>query len=63
LILMNGHIEATQAPTTSRYAVIAKSPLTGICAYSVASGFWGVKMKAAGIDALVVTGQADRLTI
>jgi aldehyde:ferredoxin oxidoreductase len=32
-------------------------------AYSVALGFWGVKMKAAGIDAVVVTGQADRLTI
>ena len=60
LIFMNGPLEATKVPTASRYTVVTKSPLTGIYAYSVASGFWGVKMKAAGIDALIITGQAEK---
>ena len=60
LIFMNGPLEGTKIPTTSRYTVVTKSPLTGIYAYSVASGFWGVKMKAAGLDALVIMGQAER---
>jgi aldehyde:ferredoxin oxidoreductase len=60
LIFMNGPFEATKVPTASRYAVITKSPLTGIYAYSVASGFWGVKMKAAGYDAMVITGQSEK---
>jgi aldehyde:ferredoxin oxidoreductase len=60
LIFMSGPLEATKVPTASRYTVVTKSPLTGIYAYSVASGFWGVKMKAAGLDGLVITGQAER---
>jgi aldehyde:ferredoxin oxidoreductase len=43
----------------SRFNVSAKSPLTGAVGDSQAGGAWGPALKAAGLDALVVTGRSE----
>ncbi len=47
-------------PACARSELITKSPLTGTYLCSSAGGFFGAELKFAGVDALVVTGQADR---
>ena len=54
--LLTGH----QAPCVPRYAVMAKSPLTGAIGKSEAGGFWGPELKKAGYDAIVVVGKAPQ---
>ena len=46
------------APSTGRYMVVTKSPLTGMIASSNSGGVWGQKLKYAGWDALIVEGEA-----
>ena len=43
-----------------RYAVMAKSPLTGLWGESHVAGFWGRQFKRAGYDAIIVEGASDR---
>lgn len=43
-----------------RHSVISISPLTGGVLDSESGGFWGTELKFAGIDAIVVKGQADK---
>ncbi len=52
----------TAAPLSgfNRYAVGAKSPLTGGFAETEAGGYWGPELKFAGFDAVVVRGRAER---
>ncbi len=52
----------TGAPVggVSRYAVVAKSPLTGGVGASEAGGYWGAELKFAGIDAVVIRGRARK---
>ncbi|HEX2228377.1 MAG TPA: aldehyde ferredoxin oxidoreductase family protein, partial [Candidatus Binatia bacterium] len=51
----------TGLTTTAKYAVVTKSPLTGFIADSLSSSFFALELKAAGMDALVVTGRAPKL--
>ncbi len=60
LIFMTGPLTGTKVPTSGRHAVVAKSPLTGIWGESDAGGSWGVALKSAGYDGLIITGQASR---
>ncbi len=53
-------VTGTPAPGFSRHSVIAKSPLTGLLSDSQAGGFWGPELKAAGFDAVVVKGRAEK---
>jgi aldehyde:ferredoxin oxidoreductase len=48
----------TSAPTAGRGHMVFKSPLTGVIGSSNSGGTWGHAFKAAGYDALVVTGAA-----
>lgn len=48
------------APGFSRFAVIAKSPLTELIGDSQAGGYWGPELKFAGFDAVVIKGKADK---
>ncbi len=52
---------ATGAPTggSGRSAVGGKSPLTGGFGEADVGGYWGVELKRAGWDAIIITGQAD----
>ena len=58
LYYMTGAITGTQAPTTGRYMVITRSPLTGMIACSNSGGIWGAKLKYAGWEGLIVEGKA-----
>lgn len=44
----------------SRFSVAAKSPLTGAFGESEAGGWWGPELKAAGYDALLIKGRAEK---
>ncbi|MEM4712924.1 MAG: aldehyde ferredoxin oxidoreductase family protein [Candidatus Bathyarchaeia archaeon] len=47
----------------SKYHLVTKSPLTGKYLCSNAGGFFGVELKKAGYDGLIVEGKADKLTL
>ena len=52
----------TPVATSARYAVVAKSPLTGFIGDSLSGSHLAISLKRAGVDALVITGAADGLT-
>jgi aldehyde:ferredoxin oxidoreductase len=60
LILATGPLVGTPWPCSGRMEAIAKSPLTGIYGDSNCGGLFGPELKFAGVDALVITGAADR---
>jgi len=60
IIFANGPTAGTHAPAGGRFVVVSKSPLTGIYASSYAGGRFGLSLKKAGYDALMVTGKSDR---
>jgi len=59
LVVSTGPLSGTGAPSSSRFNVSAVSPLTGLLASSNCGGPFGLALKKAGYDALVVTGKAD----
>jgi aldehyde:ferredoxin oxidoreductase len=61
LIFASAPLVGTGLTTTAKYAVLTKSPLTGFIADSLSSSFFALELKAAGMDALVVTGRASKL--
>lgn len=58
LIYITGPMTGAAAPSTGRYMVVTKSPLTGMIACSNSGGIWGTKLKYAGWDAIIVEGEA-----
>lgn len=60
LIFMTGPLTGTSAPSSSKYSVCAKSPLTRIWGESSAGGFFGPRLKWAGFDGIVITGRAPK---
>ena len=60
LIFAVGPFVGTAIPLSGRHSVVAKSPLTGIWGEGDVGGKWGMALKAAGYDVLIVTGAADR---
>ncbi|MHB8909358.1 MAG: aldehyde ferredoxin oxidoreductase family protein [Syntrophales bacterium] len=58
LMVMTGPMVASGFPGTSRFAVCAKSPLTGIWGESACGGTFGPALKQAGYDGIVITGQS-----
>ena len=58
LVIMTGPTAGTQAPAGGRYAVVGKSPLTGIYASSFVGGKFGLSLKKAGYDGIMVRGKA-----
>jgi len=59
LVFMTGPLTGTMVPTTGRYVVAAKSPLTNGWGEAHAGGFFGVKLKRAGYDGIVIKGKAN----
>jgi hypothetical protein len=50
LIYVTGPLTGTATPSSGRYMVVTKSPLTGMIASSNSGGIWGAKLKfAAGM--------------
>lgn len=62
LIYITGPMTGVAAPSTGRYMVVTKSPLTGMIASSNSGGIWGAKLKYAGWDAIIVEGEASAWT-
>ncbi len=59
LIFTTAPLVDTGLTTTSKYAVVTKSPLTGFIADSLSSSFFALELKRTGLDALVITGRAS----
>ncbi len=54
-----GPLTGTPVPTGSRYMAVCKSPLTGGWGDANSGGFFGSELKAAGWDAIFVSGAAS----
>jgi aldehyde:ferredoxin oxidoreductase len=59
LVISTGPLSGTGAPSSSRFNVSTISPLTGLLASSNCGGDFGLSLKKAGYDALVITGKAE----
>jgi len=59
LIFASGPLTATLAPTSGRWTVVTKSPLTNIFLDSQVGGYFGAVMKLAGFDCIILEGKAD----
>ena len=59
LVLATGPLTGTPIPSSGRHSVAAKSPLTNIWGEASVGGSWGKALKAAGFDAVVVSGRAQ----
>ena len=60
LIIMTGALTGTIIPGANKFAVAAKSPLTMGYGEAHAGGFWGVELKRAGYDGLIIEGRAEK---
>ncbi len=60
LIFATGPLNGSVAPQSNRFAVVAKSPLTGGIGNATCGGNFAFGMKKGGIDVLVVTGRSER---
>ena len=58
LIIMTSPLTGTGAPSTSRYDISAKSPQTGAIGHSNSGGNFGIHLKRAGWDGIVIRGKA-----
>ncbi len=59
LVVMTGPLTGTALSGTGRFAVGARSPLTGLWGEANCGGSFGPALKFAGFDGVVVTGRAE----
>ena len=60
LIFAMGLLTGHDVIGTGRCSAGAKSPLTGACGESEAGGMWGVEVRRAGYDAIIIEGQSSK---
>ncbi len=58
LYALTGLLTGTILPTACRTSWCGRSPLTGIWGESNVGGYWGAELRFAGLDGLVLVGQA-----
>ena len=63
LIFACSPLIGSRLTTSSKFAVAAKSPLTGMIGDSLSSSFLAVELKRTGCDALVITGRSAHPTL
>ena len=63
LIFACSPLVGSRLTTSSKFAVAAKSPLTGMIGDSLSSSFLAVELKRAGCDALIIEGRSERMTL
>lgn len=56
LVIVTGPLQGSIVPICGRYALVTKSPLTGLILDSHAGGSIGPELKFAGYDALIIEG-------
>ncbi len=59
IAVMPGVIMGSGGPCSGRFAAVTKSPLTGIMASSSCGGPFGMQLKTAGYDGLIIRGRSD----
>ena len=62
LVFAVGPFCGTAIPTSAKYVIQAKSPLTGFQGKSIGSSFWSLAFRSAGYDALLINGRAEKPT-
>ncbi len=60
LIFITGPLTGTNAPCCGRYAICARSPLTGFWGESNSGGIFGPTLKFAGYDGIIITGSSPK---
>ncbi len=55
-----GVMLGTGAPCTGRWSCVTKSPLTGIMVSSSCGGHFGMALKTAGVDGILISGKSDK---
>ncbi len=60
ITFMTGPLTGTTVPTSGRTAIVTLSPATLSYGESDIGGTWGVALKRAGYDGIVIHGQADK---
>ena len=58
LIFVGSPLVGSRLTTSSKFAVLTKSPLTGCIGDSLSSSFLATELKKAGCDALIITGRS-----
>lgn len=58
LVISTGPLTGTGVPSSSRFNISTLSPLTGFIASSNCGGNFGIFLKKAGYDGLIITGKA-----
>jgi len=56
LIFSIGPVTASSVPTSGRFSLVTKSPLTNTIFHSNSGGYWGPFFKRCGHDALIISG-------
>lgn len=60
LVVAPGLLSGTSAPANGRTEIIAKSPRTGSVGVGNFGGWWGPRLKHAGLDAVVIRGASEK---
>jgi aldehyde:ferredoxin oxidoreductase len=60
LLIFNGLLSGTFAPTGCRSSWCGRSPLTGIWNEANLGSYWGAELRFSGYDGLVITGRAEK---
>ena len=60
LIIAGGPMTGTGFQTSNRFSVTTKSPLTGTVLDANSGGFWGMRFKRSGYDAMIIKNRAPR---
>ena len=63
LVFVTSPLVGSRLTTSSKFAVLAKSPLTGFIGDSLSSSFLATELKKTGCDALVITGRSASPTL
>ncbi len=59
LVFTTGPLTGSSVPTSGRFSLVTKSPLTGLILYSNTGGTVGYALKSTGYDALLVKGKLN----
>ncbi len=60
LVFATGPLQATSLPGSAKWAVCARSPMSNGYGEAAAGAHWGIALRRAGFDAVVVRGTADQ---
>ncbi len=63
LAVFTGVVLASGAPCSARFSAVTQSPLTGLTASSSCGGPFGIALKTAGYEGLILTGRCSEPTL